>query len=164
MPEAFVRAVFGNGGILNPMAALLRDQDTLKLSSAQADSIATLNRQYLIKLDGIWSPIAKDFAALPDTYDHDEIYHRYIIARRQTVDLLKQVSPVIRKILTDEQYRKLPAFVASYLDTRYLASIRSGTAGLNMGGGPGVIPAGADVMMVGGAGGGGAQRIEIRVP
>jgi hypothetical protein len=164
MPEAFVRAVFGNGGILNPMAALLRDQDTLKLTSTQADSIATLNRQYLIKLDAIWSPIAKDFAALPDTYDHDEIYHRYIIARRQTVDLLKQVSPVIRKILTDEQYRKLPAFVASYLDTRYLASIRSGTAGLNMGGGPGVVPAGADVQVFGGAGGGGGQRIEIRVP
>jgi hypothetical protein len=163
-PEMLLRAMFGNGGIPNPMAAVLRDQDTLKLSSTQADSVATLNRQYLIKLDGIWSPIVKDFAALPDSYDHDEIYHRFIIARRQTVDLLKAVSPVIRSVLTDEQYRKLPPLVASYLDTRYLASIRSGTAGLNMGGGPGFVPAGADVMVVGGAGGGGGQRIEIRVP
>ena len=162
IPEPFVRAMFGNGGIPNPLAAILRDQDTLKLTSTQADSIATINRQYLIKLDGIWSPIVKDFAALPDTYDHDEIYHRYIIARRQTVDLLKQLSPVVKSVLTDDQYRKLPPFVASYLDTRYLASIRSGTAGLNTGG-MGFIPAGADVMAIGG-GGGGAQRVEIRVP
>jgi hypothetical protein len=159
-PEMMLRAIFGNGGIPNPMAAILRDQDTLKLSSSQADSVATINRQYLIKLDGIWSPIVKDFAALPDTYDHDEIYHRYIVARRQTVDLLRQISPRIKALLTDEQFRKLPTFVASYLDTRYLASIRSGTAGLGTGGGPfgGFVPAGAD-MFVGGAGGG--QRIEI---
>jgi hypothetical protein len=159
-PEMMLRAMFGNGGIPNPMAAILRDQDTLRLSSSQADSVATINRQYLIKLDGIWSPIVKDFAALPDTYDHDEIYHRYIVARRQTVDLLRQISPRIKALLTDEQFRKLPTFVASYLDTRYLASIRSGTAGLGTGGGPfgGFVPAGAD-MFVGGAGGG--QRIEI---
>jgi hypothetical protein len=126
-----LRAMFGNGGIPNPMATILRDQDTLKLSSSQADSIATLNRQYLIKLDGIWSPIVKDFAALPDTYDHDEIYHRYIIARRQTVDLLRQISPQIKATLTDEQFRKLPTFVASYLDTRYLASRRNHSCALN---------------------------------
>jgi hypothetical protein len=159
-PEMLLRAMFGNGGIPNPMATILRDQDTLKLTSSQADSIATLNRQYLIKLDGIWSPIVKDFAALPDTYDHDEIYHRYIVARRQTVDLLKQITPRIKAMLTDEQFRKLPTFVASYLDTRYLASIRSGTAGLGTGAGfGGFMPAGADVMF--GAGGGGGARVEI---
>ena len=164
-PEMLLRAMFGNGGIPNPLATILRDQDTLKLSSTQADSIATINRQYIIKLDGIWSPLVKDFAALPDTYDHDEIYHRYIIARRQTVDVLRGIAPHIRRLLTDEQYRKLPTFVASYLDTRYLASIRSGTAGLGTGGGPfgGFVPAGADMIMVGGGGGGG-QRIEVRVP
>ena len=164
MPEMMLRAIFGNGGIPNPLATILRDQDTLRLSSTQADSIATLNRQYIIKLDGIWTPIVREFSQLPDTYDHDEVYHRYIVARRQTVDLLKQISPVVKALLTDEQFRKLPTFVASYLDTRYLASIRSGTAGLGTGGGPfgGFVPAGAE-MFVGGGGGGGA-RVEIRVP
>lgn len=159
-----LRAMFGNGGIPNPMATILRDQDTLRLTSAQADSIATLNRQYIIKLDGIWSPIVREFSALPDAYDHDEVYHRYIVARRQTVDLLRQLSPTIKGLLTDEQFRKLPAFVASYLDTRYLASIRSGTAGLGTGGGPfgGFVPAGAEIIAIGG--GGGAARIEVRVP
>ncbi len=164
LPEQMLRAVFGNGGIPNPMATLLRDQDTLKLTSKQADSIATLNRQYIIKLDGIWSPIVRDFAALPDTFEHDEVYHRYIVARRRTVDLLKEMAPRIRGLLTDEQFRKVPAFVASYLDTRYLASIRSGTAGIGTGGGPfgGFVPAGAEVMMVGGGGGGG--QFQVRVP
>ena len=74
------------------------------------------------------------------------------------------LAPRVRGLLTDEQFRKVPAFVASYLDTRYLASIRSGTAGIGTGGGPfgGFMPAGAEMMMVGGGGGGG--RVEIRVP
>jgi hypothetical protein len=163
-PEMLLRVMFGNGGIPNPLASILRDQDTLHLSSVQADSIATINRQYVIKLDGIWSPIVKEFSALPDDYDHDEVYHRYIVARRATVDLLKQISPVVKALLTDEQFRRLPAFVASYLDTRYLASIRSGTAGLGTGGGPfgGFVPAGAEVFV--GGGGGGGTRVEIRMP
>ena len=163
-PEQLLRAVFGNGGIANPMAAILRDQDTLQLTSKQADSIATLNRQYVIKLDGIWSPIVREFAALPDTFEHDEVYHRYIVARRQTVDLLKEMAPRVRGLLTEEQFRRLPSFIASYLDTRFLASIRSGTAGIGTGGGPfgGFMPAGAEMMMVGGGGGG--ARIEVRIP
>ena len=163
-PEQLLRAVFGNGGIANPMAALLRDQDTLKLTSRQADSIATLNRQYIIKLDGIWSPIVREFAALPDSFEHDEVYHRYLVARRQTVDLLRQMAPHVRGLLTDEQFRRVPGFIASYLDTRYLASIRSGTAGIGTGGGPfgGFMPAGAEMMMVGGGGGG--TRVEVRIP
>lgn len=163
-PEILLRAMFGSGGIPNPMASILRDQDTLKLTGRQADSVATMNRQYIIKLDGIWSPIVRDFAVLPDTFDHDEVYHRYIVARRRTVDLLRDMSPHIKGLLTADQYRRLPAFVASYLDTRYLASIRSGTAGFGGGGGfPGFFPGGADVAAVAGAFGG-AQRIEIRVP
>jgi hypothetical protein len=165
-PELMLRAMFGNGGIPNPLAAILRNQDTLKLTSVQADSIATLNRNYIVKLDGIWSPIVKEFSALPDTYEHDEVYHRYIVARRQTVDLMRDIAPGVRRLLTDEQFRRLPPFVASHLDTRYLASIRSGTAGLGTGGfgGGGFVPAGADVMVMGGGGGGAGQRIEVRVP
>ena len=68
----------------------------------------------------------------------------------------------MKGLLNDEQFRRLPAFVASFLDTRYLASIRSGTAGLGTGGGPGggFIPFGGDVFIAGGGGGG--ARIEIR--
>jgi hypothetical protein len=160
-PEMLLRALFGNGGIPNPLATILRQQDTLQLTSGQADSIATINREYIIKLDGIWAPIVRDFAALPDDYDHDEAYHRYIVARRQTVDILKDISPRVKSILTPEQTRRLPAFVASYLDTRYLASIRSGTAGLGAGGFGGFMPGGMDAVF---SGGGGVRRVEIRSP
>jgi hypothetical protein len=161
-PEIMLRAMFGNGGIPNPMASLLRDQDTLHLTSVQADSIATMNRKYIIALDGLWSPIVRDFAALPDTYEHDEVYQRYIIARRKTVDVLKDLAPAIRGLLTPEQYRRIPAFVASYLDPRYLSSIRSGTAGFG-GGGGGFVPAGVEAF-VGGGGGGGMNVQIIRSP
>ena len=161
-PEMLLRAMFGNGGIPNPLAAILRDQDTLNLTSVQADSVATMNRQYIIKLDGIWSPIIREFAALPDDYDHDAAYQRYVVARRQTVDAMRELAPKVKQLLTDEQWRRIPTFIASYLDPRYLASIRSGTAGLATGGfgGAGFIPAGADMIM----GGGGGRRIEIRQP
>jgi hypothetical protein len=163
-PEMMLRAMLSNGGIPNPLAAILRDQDTLKLSSTQADSIATLNRQYVIKLDGIWSPIVREFSGLADDYSHDAAYDRYILARRRTIDLLRQLGPEVRALLTAEQYRRLPAFVASYLDPRYLASIRSGTAGISTGGGPmgGFIPAGAEVITH--TVGGGGTTMTVRVP
>jgi len=158
-PELMIRAMFGNGGIPNPMAALLRDQDTLHLTPVQADSIATMNRSYLIKLDQIWTPIVKEFAALPDTFEHEEAYHRYIVARRKTVDLMKGLAPAVKSLLTAEQYRRIPPFVASYLDVRYLASIRSGTAGFA--GGPGGFSPGGigDLIMAGG--GGGEVRVQV---
>jgi hypothetical protein len=163
-PEMLLRAMLSNGGIPNPLAAILRDQDTLKLASGQADSIATLNRQYLIRLDRIWPPIVKEFSGLSDDYSHDAAYERYIAARRQTIDLLRQLGPVVRALLTAEQYRRLPPFVASYLDTRYLASIRSGTAGMSGGGGPmgGFIPGGAEVISH--SVGGGGATMTVRVP
>jgi hypothetical protein len=125
--ESMMRMMFASGGLPNPMAQILRQQDTLKLTGPQADSIATLNRWYTIRVDSIWSPVAKYLADLPDRYDEDEAYDRYIHARRATVDLLSKLAPRIKGLLTPEQRRKLPPFVASYLEPRYLASIRSGT-------------------------------------
>ena len=70
-------------------------------------------------------------------------------ARKASVDLLLRLSPVIKQLLTQDQLRKLPSFVASYLDPRYLAMIRSGTQGASapfgFAGGPEMMamPAGA---------------------
>jgi Carboxypeptidase regulatory-like domain len=157
VPEPFLKAIYGNGGIANPLATILRQQDTLKLTSVQADSIAVLNRMYAIKNDSIWSPVAKYFANLPDKYDQAAAYDRYIQARRATVDLLTTIVPSVKSLLTEEQRRKLPAFVASYLEPRYLASIRSGTASFTGNsafgfGGP-VSFGGGDVSVTVGAGG-----------
>jgi hypothetical protein len=146
--------MLGQGALPNPMAQILRQQDTLKLTGAQADSIATMNRWYMIRVDSIWAPVAKYLAELPNRYDDDEAYDHFIRARRATVDLLSRLGPRIKGLLTPEQRRKLPPFVASYLEPRYLASIRSGTGSFTGG------------MMMGPMGGmampGGGERVMIR--
>jgi hypothetical protein len=147
LPEQMMRMTFSSGGMPNPMAQILRQQDTLKLTGPQADSIATMNRWYVIRVDSIWSPVAKYLADLPDRYDEDEAYEHYIRARRATVDLLARLGPKIKGLLTAEQRRKLPPFVASYLEPRYLASIRSGTGSFT---GGGFGPTGGGPVMAGG--------------
>ena len=156
-PEPLLRAMYGSGGILNPLATILRQQDTLGLTPVQADSIATLNRWYSIRLDSIWSPVVAYLGALPDQYDQGAAYGRYLAARRASVDLLASLSPVVKELLTAEQRRKLPAMVASHLEPRYLASIRSGTASFTsgvggpMGGGMMMMPGGMTMSSSGGA-------------
>lgn len=128
-PEPMLKAMYGTGGIPNPLAQILRQADTLRLNGMQADSLATMNRTYVIRLDSIWAPVAKEFAALPDTYNKRDVQGRYVAARKASVDLLLRLSPVIKQLLTHDQLRKLPSFIASYLDPRYLAMVRSGTQG-----------------------------------
>ncbi len=147
IPEAMFRGMYNGGGLLNPMATILRQQDSLRLTAAQADSIAVMNRAYTVRTDAIWRPIAKEFAELPDNYDRDAVYDRYMRARGETIDLLSKAAPAIRKLLTAEQLRKLPGNVAAYLEPRYLASIRHGTATFT---GGGMIPGGGAVFTRGG--------------
>ncbi|WP_337170148.1 TonB-dependent receptor [Gemmatimonas aurantiaca] len=158
-PEALIKAQFGNGGVPNPMATILRDQDTLKLSAAQADSLAMMNRRYTVRLDSIWAPIARRYAELPDGYDRDRIYWEYVKAREASIDMLRGYAPAVKQLLTDTQRRQLPAFITSSLDDRYLKSIRSGTAG--SGGSTMMLPGGATFLGAGGMGAGGAQTTII---
>ena len=159
IPAQFLRAMYAAGGIPNPMAQILRQQDTLGLTGPQADSIAMLNRWYTVRVDSIWSPVTAYFAGLPDDYDQDEAWSRYRRARERTVDLLAGLAPRVKGVLTAEQRRRLPAFVASYLEPRYLASIRSGTNGFT----GGMMFPGGGMMMPGGGGmrGAGGQDIVI---
>lgn len=150
LPEGTLRAIYGSGGVPNPMAQMLRQVDTLQLSVEQADSIATMNRRYTIALDSIWAPVAKAFAALPAEYDEQQAYGLYRRAREATVDRLITLAGPLNALLSDAQKRKLPPLVASAIDTRYLAAIRSGTAG----GAGGATFGGGPAFNVGGGGGG----------
>ncbi len=156
MNEQMVKLMYGTGGVMNPMAQMLRQSDTLQLTGPQADSLASMNRAYTLKLDSIWTPVAKQFADLPKDYDQSEAYDQYKHAREATVDILIGLAPRLNTLLSSEQKRKLPALVASHMDTRYLAGIRSGTAG-NTGGGVfmGGFMGGMNV------GGGGGERTMI---
>ena len=151
---AMLKSIYGNGGVLNPMAQMLRQSDTLELTGPQADSLASWNRHYTIALDSIWTPVTAYWADLPKDYDQGAAYARYKRAREASVDLLIALSPRINALLTDEQKRSLPTLVASMINRRYLAGIRAGTTG-DVGGG---ACGGGGVGGRGGGGGGGGGR------
>lgn len=145
MPETSFRSS-GVNSVPNPMTSILRQQDSLRLTSVQADSIAVMNRRFTYRSDSLWAPIARHFAQLPARYDEGEAYDRYMRARRAQIDMLMQMAPHIRGLLTKDQRRKLPGSVVNVLDPRYLVSIRNGTSmyvgGSSFGGptsGPGVF-------------------------
>jgi hypothetical protein len=150
---AELRAAYGLGGLINPMAVILRASDSLHLTGKQADSIATLNRWYLVHLDSIWSPVVHAYAALPDRYSQSAAYGRYVRAREASVDLLIRLAPAISGVLTPAQRRKLPPLTAAHLDVRYLAAVRAGTPNLSAPVFP--PPAGTAGERGGGRGGGG---------
>ncbi|MGH7468951.1 MAG: hypothetical protein ACRENP_13435, partial [Longimicrobiales bacterium] len=141
-PETMYRSS-GSNSVSNPMSTILRSQDSLRLTALQADSIAAMNRRYTYRADSLWAPVAKYFATLPAQFEEGEAYSRYIQTRRAQVDMLMDIVPVVRDLLTPEQRRKLPAFIVNILDPRYLALIRNGTS-MYVGGG------GAGPMFIGG--------------
>jgi hypothetical protein len=109
------------------MANILRQQDTLKLTSMQADSIAVMNRRYQYRADSIWAVVSKYFGTLGAKYDPDGVYDRFLEARRAQIDMLMRIGPAVNALLTPEQRRKLPQGIVNSLDPRFLLSIRNGT-------------------------------------
>jgi hypothetical protein len=147
MNEQMWKSQYSSGPVLNPLRQILAQADSMMLTRVQADSIASLNRWYTVRLDSVWTPIAKQFAEMPESYDQSEAYALYRQGREASVDLLMKVVPLVNNMLTSAQKRKL-GFMAQYMDTRYLAYVRSGTASGGMGIG---IPIGAEIMMMEGA-------------
>jgi hypothetical protein len=149
-PEALFRAI-GVSSISNPMATIIRQQDSLHLTVVQADSLAAMNRRYTYRCDSLWAPVARYFVKLPERYDEGEAYGLYLHTRRAQIDMITQLAPTIRALLTPEQLRKIPQLTLNTLDPLYLASVRDGTS-LYVGG---IAPFfGAPVFF---AGGGGAE-------
>ena len=143
--EQMWKSQYSSGPVFNPLRQILSQADSMQLTRVQADSIAALNRWYTVRLDSIWTPIAKKFADMPAAYDQGEAYQLYREGREASVDLLIKVVPLVRGMLAPAQLRKL-GFLAQFMDTRYLAYVRSGTA--SGGGGIG-IPIGAEMMASG---------------
>jgi hypothetical protein len=104
----------------------------------------------------------KYFAALPERYDQGDVYDRYRTAREASVDALIRLAPTVKSLLSSDQWRKLPTFVTPFLDTRYLASVRSGTSGAGLG--MMMMPGGMPIPAAVGAGGGNVQVIRIGTP
>ncbi|HEX6558795.1 MAG TPA: hypothetical protein VF021_05015, partial [Longimicrobiales bacterium] len=164
MPEQLYRGMTA-GSIMNPMAAILRSQDTLQLSALQADSVASMNRRYTYRADSLWTPVARYMAQLPKQYSEAEAYNRYRNARHNQIDMLSRMVSATRDLLTGEQRRKLPSFITNYMDPRYLALIRNGTPMFLSSAGSLGPMMGADMMFMGSgtfiSSGSGGQHIVI---
>jgi hypothetical protein len=129
--EQSLRSQYVTGGVVpNPFISMLRQAEQLQLTPEQGDSIATLNRFYMTRLDSIWTPVAKYLAELPPKtpYSQDAAYDRYRSAREASVDLLLEFAPQVKNLLTAEQKRKLPQSLVNNMDPKYLKAIRSSTA------------------------------------
>ena len=61
-----------SAGLVNPMAQILRQQDSLGLTGPQADSIASLNRWYTIRNESVLRLIRSHSAAKPSICLHPE--------------------------------------------------------------------------------------------
>jgi hypothetical protein len=120
---------FGLAAIPNPMAMILTQQRELRMTQAQADSLATLSHSFSTFADSVWMPVATYFAALPESYRTGDAYGRYVSARERTVDYLLALVPDVEGVLTPSQRRQLPLQIANYLDRRVLQFIRSSTLG-----------------------------------
>ena len=120
---------FGTASIPNPMAMILQQPDSLRLTRQQADSLATLSTKFARYADSVWTPAAKALEAEPDRYTHGSAYARYVAAREQTMDYLIALAPAVRGLLTPAQKRRLPPIVLNYLDDRVLEFLRSSSAG-----------------------------------
>jgi hypothetical protein len=118
----------------NPFEQMLRQGDSLGLSNDVADSIAILNKVYGKKIDSIWTPVAKYLAALPDKFNLDEAYEQVRTAENKSLDQMGIFGPSAKKLLTDEQIRKLPAYIALFLDNQAIRQLRPGRAGGGRGG------------------------------
>lgn len=131
MTAAMLKSL-GSSTIPNPMALILQQPDSLKLTRKQADSLAVLSRLFTQKADQYWSPVSRTLEALPDDYSHSIAYDQYVTAREQTVDYLITLVPDVKKLLTSSQKRKLPIQISNYMDVRVLKFLRSSSSGDGM--------------------------------
>jgi hypothetical protein len=108
------------------MAFLLELREDLRLTRFQADSIATLSRNYVHVVDSLWSPASAYFAGLPKRYAGSEAQQRFENSRRAAISYLIKDVPVVLSLLSKGQVQLLPENVAILLDVRSLERMKSG--------------------------------------
>ncbi|HYV99372.1 MAG TPA: hypothetical protein VE967_18080, partial [Gemmatimonadaceae bacterium] len=116
-------------GVINPMQRLLQTRDQLRLNRKQADSLSLMSREFNIMLDSLWIPLAEYFNGLQSDYDHGVAHTKFVEARELAADRLMQIGPIVKRLLTPQQFRKLSTGVAIYLEPRYIAQVKAGLVG-----------------------------------
>ena len=128
--SASLLKALGSSTIPNPMALILQQPDSLKLTRKQADSLAALSRLFTQRADALWTPVSKTLESLPEGYDKSKAYEEYTLAREKTVDYLLTLVPDVNRLLTKAQKRRLPLQILNFLDSRVLKFMRTSSAGV----------------------------------
>ena len=114
--------------IPNPFDQILRQMDTLQLTTEQADSLASLNRMYSRFRDETWRPVAKYLAALPDDYDLGEAWAKVKAAQDMVLEKLVVLGPAAKQLLTRPQLNKLPPLITIFLDENSIRAYKPGNS------------------------------------
>jgi hypothetical protein len=85
-----------------------------------------MNRRYNYRADSLWAPVAKYLATLPEKYNLDEAYDKVSAAQNKSLDQMQIFGPAAKQLLSDEQIRKLPPFIALFLDAKAIRNVRPG--------------------------------------
>jgi hypothetical protein len=117
-----------SNSIPNPFDQILRQMDTLQLTTEQADSLAALNKIYSQFKEETWRPIAKYLAALPDDYDLSEAWDKVKAAQNAILDKLIVLGPAAKDVLTKEQVNRLPPFIMVFMDEQTIKAYRPGNS------------------------------------
>jgi hypothetical protein len=104
--------------------SILRQRDTLGLSASQSDSISAMSAVYSTRIDSLWAPLAADMSRITDRYDVDDAYGRMQRLRRLSYDLMAQHATEVRKVLTTDQFNRLPPSYGVYFDQKYMSRLR----------------------------------------
>ena len=128
-PEALFRSV-GVNSVSNPMSVIIRQQDSLHLTSMQADSIAAMNRRYTYRSDSLWAPVARYFVTLPERVPRRRsVRSLSSSARRAQIDMLMKI---VRRARDAAHARSSGASCRSSSSTRSIRAIscpiRDGTS------------------------------------
>lgn len=105
---------------VQPYQNILKQRDSLKFTAAQTDSIGSLMTRYTAALDAIWVPVATFMAHLSGDADVDDAFRRIRQAQRQSYDLQARHGPAIKRLLTPDQLRRLPASLTRVLDEKLI--------------------------------------------
>jgi hypothetical protein len=114
--------------IPNPFDQILRQMDTLQLTTEQADSLASLNRIFSRYRDEQWRPVTRYLAALPDNYDLGEAWDKVKTAQNAVLEKMVILGPAAKRLLTREQLNKLPPIITIFLDENSIRAYKPGNS------------------------------------
>jgi hypothetical protein len=98
------------------ISSLLQQKDAVDLTDAQVDSLTGMHRGLVAMRDSLFTDLARFLAALPDGRVTNEAGRRFLRANTESQLALARLAPRIKSVLTDEQRRKLPSGITSWLD------------------------------------------------